>query len=165
MRRWPLLVLMFVLFDALWLATCVSRIPEPAATPDIPRISWVVRAGSEFGQQPIVCQSDPRMECVVPPTSDTRKSFATATVYMHPVGTASTAYRGSIEVTFFATATGVYGTPVDLNVQARQPPVATTLSGLITQMPGQYVIAVALIAYPSGEVAREIREAVPVTVK
>jgi len=164
MRHWSYWVLRFVLFGAVGLASCVRRIPEPAATPDIPRISWVLRAGPEFGREPIVCQSDPRTECVVPPTSDTRKSFATLTVYMHSVGT-STAYRGSIEVTFFATASGVYGTPVDLNIQARQPPVATTLSGLITQTPGPYVIAIALIAYPSGEVAREIREAVPVIVK
>jgi hypothetical protein len=101
---------------------------------------------------------------VVLPTSDTRKVFVTVTVYMHPVG-ASTAYRGSIEVTFFATTSGVYGTPVDLNVQPRRSPVATTLSGLITPTPGQYALAIALIAYPSGEAAREIREAVPVIVK
>lgn len=92
------------------------------------------------------------------------EEFCHVDVLLHPVVT-STAYRGSIEVTFFATTSGVYGTPVDLNVPPRQSPVATTLSGLITPTPGPYVVAIALIAYPSGGVAREIRAAVPVIVK
>lgn len=85
-------------------------------------------------------------------------------LYLHPAAV-STAYRGSLEVTFFETNTGVYGTPVDRTVEPRDSPVGITVSGVLKQTPGQYVAAIALIAYPSGQTAREIREAVNVIVK
>lgn len=143
---------------------CVRRIPEPAAQQTTPRISWVIRAGAEFAQQRVVCQSDPKSECVIPASSQTPKEFAGMSLYLHPTK-APTAYRGSLEVTFFETGTGVYGTPVDRTVEPGDQPVGITVSGVLKQMPGQYVAAIALIAYPSRQTGREIREAVNVIVK
>jgi len=146
------------------LVGCVRRIPEPNVAQDVPHISWVLRSGTDIGREQPVCQSDPRTECVLPAGPDSARRFATVSLYMHPVRVL-TAYRGSLEVTFVDTPSGVYGTPIDLSVQPGRNPVAATITGLTTSKPGQYVMAIALIAYPAGQVGREIREAVPVVVK
>lgn len=143
---------------------CVRRIPEPAADHTTPQISWVIQAGAEFARQRVVCRSDPKSECVIPASSQTATQFASMNLYLHPTQV-PTAYRGSLEVTFFETATGVYGTPVDRTVEPGASPVGITVSGLVRQKPGQYVAAIGLIAYPSGQTAREIRDAVNVVVK
>lgn len=163
MRHLSLWTLMIVSL-ALKSAGCLRRVPEPTTTHDTPHISWVLRAGAEFAQQRVVCQSDPKSECVIPTSSQAATEFAGMSLYLHPTKV-PTAYRGSLEVTSFETATGVYGTPVDRTVEPGAPPVGITVSGLVRQKPGQYVAAIALIAYPSGQTAREIREAVNVSVK
>ena len=58
---------------------CAERVPEPVLVPhDVPHISWNIHSGdAEYARRSVVCQSDPRTECVVPASREGQKVFAT----------------------------------------------------------------------------------------
>lgn len=79
------------------------RIPEPpGAHPGVPHISWAIHAGTaDDPEQLLVCESDPRSECVVGASRKDKPFFATLHLYLHPA-TSETTYTGTVQVGFFA---------------------------------------------------------------
>ncbi len=145
---------------------CAERVPEPVVVPKVPHVSWVIAVETTNGQERVVCQSDPRTECLLPSSTRDRRTLATVHLYLHP-STAETKYVGTMRVTFLdGSSAEVHETKVDSTVGVRDAPVGASLTGIVTERAGSYSMTIALTATsPAATNAHEIQDTVQVTVK
>lgn len=148
-------------------AGCAERIPEPVLKPhDVPHVSWEVHVGGlQGGRETTVCRSDPRTQCVVPATTESRKVFAMVHFFFHPAAT-PTRYTGAVQVGFFGGPAESHEMKPDVTVKPKQPAARHSISDFVTTFPGTYQLSVALVAtsLPNGR-KQTIRDEVTVLVK
>jgi len=144
---------------------CAERIPEPAVVPSVPHISWLIASHEGNGNEQVVCQSDPRTECVLPVGSGETRRMATVHLYLHPSGI-ETRYVGTMQVGFMNGSPEPHDTRVNSTVTPGSSPVNVSVTGLVTSRPGTYPMTIALSAETSTtQRPLDIRETLSVTVK
>jgi len=146
-------------FLLLSLIGCHRRIvPESmTATAGIPRIGWVIMAGDRDNpDDQFVCQSQPRNDCVLPPSRPDHQTYTDVHFYFHPAA-ADTKYTGTIQVGFVQGAAPL--TP-NVTVKAGDAPTQSSIFGPIVSNPGRHVMVISLVA--EGAQRREIREQVQI---
>jgi hypothetical protein len=143
---------------------CAERMPpRPPGAPNAAVVGWVLMTGDrENPDQEYVCQSSPRDECVMPVSRPDRRVYAHVHLYFHP-HTADVRYTGSVHIGFFESPAEV---KPDVAVKARGPVGNHSVTGIVTSMPGQHPMTIAIAATPAAAgSAQQIREQVAVLVK
>jgi hypothetical protein len=145
------------------LTGCEKRLPVPSGgSPGIPHVGWVIMVGDrENPDREFVCQSDPRTDCVMPPSQPDNQAFTNTHFYLHS-GTTDTKYTGTIEIGFFE-GSRPHVVKLNTTVKGGAPAGNSSVSGIVSAKPGRYPMTIAVVA-ENGE-TREIRESVPVTVR
>jgi len=147
-------------------AACAERIPEPVVVPTVPHVSWLVAVQTASGQERTVCQSDPRSECVLPASTADDRTVATVHLYLHPVKSGETKYKGSMRVGFMnGAAAEPHDSKVDSTARPGDTPTNVSVTGIVTTKPGAYTITISLVATLASGSPLELRDTIPVTVK
>jgi hypothetical protein len=148
---------------AVLVSGCAQRIPERSGiAPGTPHISWIIMSGDRDNpDQEFVCQSDPRNDCVVPPSRADAPVFSDVHVYYHRAGTQTT-YVGAIEIGFFRGN----GPPHNANITVPKGESITnqSITGIVTDTPGEYAVRFDLAGTADSRI-QPIREQIAVTVK
>jgi hypothetical protein len=148
-------------------SACAKRVPGPAnVAPGTPRVSWVIMSGdSDNPDQNFVCQSEPRSDCVVPLSRPEAQVFSDVHVYYHGAG-AATKYVGSMQIGFFRGSAESHNIQTSITVQKTDSISNQSVTGIVTDTPGNYAIAFSLVA-TSTDTGKSvpIRDQVPVVVK
>lgn len=123
---------------------CAEHIPEPVLVPQgAPHLSWNIHSGdAEDPGRNVICQSDPRTDCVVPASRDGRKVFATVHLFFHPAAT-ETRYTGTVEVGFFDQ---VHEMTPNSTVKPGDAPTHHHINYIVTTKPGTYPLRIAIVA-------------------
>jgi hypothetical protein len=147
-------------------STCATPVPKPAGgVRGAPYVSWVIMSGDRDNpDQEFVCQSDPRTDCVIPPSRPDAQVFSDVHFYYHGAG-AETKYTGSIDVGFFQGAPESRKIQANTTVAKNESIMNHSVTGIVTAMPGSYPVTFALVADVSGGGSQPIRQEVPVAVK
>jgi hypothetical protein len=159
--RWAVLIILG--WSAL-LGACGGRVPpRPAGAPDAAAVGWVIMAGDrENPDQQYVCQSSPRDECVIPVSRPDRAVHAHVHLYFHPAAV-DARYTGAIQIGFFNRPAEI---KPDVAVEGRGSVGNHSVTGIVTDAPGQYAITIDVTATPAASGStQQIREQVPVLVK
>ena len=145
---------------------CAERIPEPVLIPTVPHVSWLIAVQTPNGQEQTVCQSDPRDECILPASTSANRTFATVHLYLHPVKSGETKYSGTMRVAFMnGAAAEPHDSKVDSTVSPGDTPTNVSVTGIVTQKPGAYTVALSLLATPATAKSLELRDTIGVTVR
>ena len=144
---------------------CAERIPEPVVVPSVPHISWLIASHQGDGNEQVVCQSDPRTDCILPVGSANTRRMATVHLYLHP-SAIETRYVGTMRVGFMNGSPEPHDTRVNSTVKPGSSPVNVSVTGLVTSRPGIYPMTLALTAETSTtQHPLDIRRSLSVTVK
>ena len=147
-------------------AACAERIPEPIVIPAVPHVSWLVAVQTPNGGERTVCQSDPRNQCVLPASTSENRAFVTVHLYLHSVKSGETKYSGTMRVGFLnGNAAEPHDSKVDSSVGPGDTPTNVSVTGIVTQKPGAYTVAISLIAAPATGKSLELRDVIPITVQ
>ena len=148
------------------LGGCAQRVPEPAVVPTAPHISWIVTTETNRSSLREVCRSDPRTPCVLPASTAATKQLATVRLFLHPAPT-DTTYTGTISASFFhGAAERVHESKIDATVRRGAAPYGTSVTDIVTETAGQYVVRIQLRAGPPGQPdSRPLEDEIAVTVK
>src|SRR5262245_27297026 len=122
-------------------ASCAKRIPEPAAKPAVPYVSWIIMHGdSDNPDAQFACQSTGPRECTLPVSSPAAKVFSDVHMYFHGVGKETT-YVGSYRAEFFnASNAAPRDSPIRTTVRGDEQIVNHSVTGIVTTTPGQYAL-------------------------
>ena len=147
----------------LLLTGCEKRLSVPSGgSPGIPHVGWVIMVGDrENPDREFVCQSDPRTDCVMPPSQPDNQTFTNTHFYFHS-GTTDTKYTGTIEIGFLE-GSRPHVVKLNTTVKGGAPAGNSSVSGIVSPNPGRYALTIAVVA--ENGATREIRESVPVTVR
>lgn len=147
-------------------SACAERIPEPTVVPTVPHVTWTIASEGQDERERIVCQSDPRTDCVMAASAKDRRMLAIVHLYLHPAAV-ETKYVGSIQVGFLnGSSNDRHEAKVDSTVRPKDPPANVTLTGVVTQKPGVYTMAISLEATSgAGGGPQSINDKIQVTVK
>ena len=147
-------------------SACAERIPEPNVVPTLPHVSWAIASEGPDERERMVCQSDPRSDCVIAASSKERRMLAVVHLYLHPAA-AEAKYVGTMQVGFLNGSPGDrHEAKVDATVKPKDPPANVTLTGVVTEKPGVYAMTISLAAMsPSTNRKQSISEKIQVTVK
>jgi len=142
---------------------CEKRLPVPSGgSPGVPHVGWVIMVGDrENPDREFVCQSDPRTDCVMPPSRPDTQAFTNAHFYFHS-GTVDTKYTGTIEIGFLE-GSKPHVVAVNTTVKGGASAGNSSVSGIVSSNAGRYPMTIAVVA--ENGATREIRESVPVTVR
>jgi len=161
-------VRLFILAAAVGLltTTCAPRVPRPAnVTPGTPNVTWVLMYGDRDNpDQEFACQSAPRTDCVLPASRADAESFSDIHFYYHGAG-GRTHYEGTRNIGFFRVS-GSFTSRIDLTVEKNQSITNQSVSGIVTPMPGTYMVTLSLMATltDTGKTV-PVQETIQVTVK
>lgn len=142
------------------------RVPHVAPDESRPHITWEIRTGGDLGDDQFVCGStEPSRDCVLPASTQARRSLATVHLYLH-AARQPTSYLGVMQVPFIDGAARLEDREVSATVPPGSQPVGTTLAGPVTSKPGEYTFKVLLDANEAGMTGSErIEVQAPVSVK
>jgi hypothetical protein len=158
----------FATFLAFSIVACGGhRIPEPPGDhPEGPHISWSIHAGTADNPEPLlVCESNPRSECIVGASRLDRQFFATLHLYLHPAA-GETTYVGVAQVGFFAGEASAHRLDVKATIKPGEEPRRSMIYDRLPMKPGTYTMEIDLVATEtSSPQKREIRDRVNVIVK
>jgi hypothetical protein len=99
---------------------------------------------------------------MMPVSRPDRRVYAHVHLYFHPAGV-ETRYTGSVQIGFFESATEV---KPDVAVKAGGPVGNHSVTGIVTDAPGQRTLTIAVVATPTASGStQQIREQVPVLVR
>jgi len=161
-------VRLFILAAAVGLltTTCATRVPRPAnVTPGMPNVTWVLMYGDRDNpDQEFACQSAPRTDCVLPASRADAESFSDIHFYYHGAG-GRTHYEGTRNIGFFQVS-GSFTSRIDVTVEKNQSLTNQSVSGIVTPMPGTYMVTLALTATltDTGK-TMPVQETIQITVK
>jgi hypothetical protein len=81
---------------------CAGRVPAPTfKTPGEPHVSWIIMFGDQDNpNREFACQSEPRTDCVMPPSRGDAPVVSLVYFYYHGVH-AEAKYSGAIKIGFF----------------------------------------------------------------
>ena len=120
---------------------------------------------SENPNHDFVCQSNPRGDCVIPPSRPDAKVLSAVYFYYHPA-TIETKYTGSIQIGFFDGSPASHVLRPNVTVKPRESVGNQSVVGIVSSKPGAYTIAIDVAATPTGSGAKkDIREQVQVVVR
>jgi len=159
---------LFILAAAVGLltTTCAPRVPRPAnVTPGTPNVTWVLMYGDRDNpDQEFACQSAPRTDCVLPASRADAESFSDIHFYYHGAG-GRTHYEGTRNIGFFRVS-GSFTSRIDITVEKNQSITNQSVSGIVTPMPGTYMVTLSLMATltDTGKTV-PVQETIQVTVK
>lgn len=167
MDRWKGSIFSAVLILAIDTLACASRIDAPIApgSPDQPRASWIIRAGSVYGAEREVCRSGLDPTCVIPASTEKQPMSVVVSVYLYPAGGKQTIYRGAFLAGFMGSGSGGYETKVDYAVKQDERPSFVASAGRVTRVPGDYQFRMALFAEVPGRTdPHQFQQTIPVRV-
>ena len=108
------------------------RIPAAMGPLNEPRASWSIRAGRPLNERE-VCRSDADHSCVIPASSKVEPVSVVVSIFLHPVGDATTTYHGAFVATFMSTTgDSEYERQVDVEIDPGRRPTGLTTAGLVT---------------------------------
>jgi hypothetical protein len=145
--------------------TCATRVPRPAnVTPGTPNVTWVLMYGDRDNpDQEFACQSAPRTDCVLPASRADAESFSDIHFYYHGAG-GRTHYEGTRNIGFFRVS-GSFTSRIDVTVEKNQSITNQSVSGIVTPMPGTYMVTLSLMATLTDGKTMPVQETIQVTVK
>jgi len=114
--------------------------------------------------QEFACQSAPRTDCVLPASRADAESFSDIHFYYHGAG-GRTHYEGTRNIGFFQVS-GSFTSRIDVTVEKNQSLTNQSVSGIVTPMPGTYMVTLALTATltDTGK-TMPVQETIQITVK
>jgi hypothetical protein len=144
-------------------SACSARVPGPTVkTIGEPRVSWIIMFGDHDNpDREFACQSDPRTECVMPPSRPDAQVVSAVHFYYHPAST-DTNYSGVNKIGFFQGAGGQV--QPNITVKGDEAMANQSISGIVTSAPGTYELSIAVVAV-SGSDRRPVNDRVSVLVK
>jgi hypothetical protein len=148
-------------------ATCAKKAPRPVGVArGTPHVSWVIMAGDRDNpDQDFVCQSEPRNDCVVSMSRPDAQVFSDVHVYYHGTGTETT-YVGSVHIGFFRGPAESHNIQTNMTVQKTDRIANQSVTGLVTETPGNYAVLFSLVATSTGTGTNHpIQAQVPIVVK
>ena len=145
---------------------CAGRVAPPALGPvDQPRASWSIRAGSEYGAEREVCRSDRDTMCVIQASSEKQPTSVVVSVYLFPVASEQTTYKGAFLASFMGSAGRRHEMQVDYTIKPGQNPSFVSSAGRVTSTPGDYDFQMALFAEVPGHAdPYQFQQQIPVRV-
>jgi hypothetical protein len=164
MRTLQMIVLTMAL---LFIWSCARRIPEPLGlVRGTPHVSWVIMTGDRRNpDKELVCQSDPRNDCVFSTSRPEAEVFANVHLYYHGVG-GKTTYTGSIGIGFFEDAHETHQMAVNTTVNKAESIKNQSVSGAIASQPGRYPFTVTVVGTSSDtKKTQSIQDSVAVVVR
>ena len=135
---------------ALLAASCGGRAPvRTGLSPGTPYISWIIMYGDrDNADREFACQSDPRTDCVLPPSAPGADVFSAVYLYLHGAG-GETKYQGTVQIGFLR---GGGPSRVDMILKKNEAIGNHSVNGIVTAAPGTYNLAfdvTATVAEPS----------------
>lgn len=160
-RRSPILAVFLLATTA-----CAKSVPRPAdVAPGTPYITWIIMHGdSDNPDREFACQSTPRNDCVLPVSTQAEPVFSHVYLYYHGVG-AETSYVGSVQIGFFRGATSAGGSKTNITVRKNDSITNQSTTGIVSNTPGTYTMAIAFDASVDKGSTRPVREDVSVVVQ
>ena len=164
MRRYRFTV---VILAVALTSTCAKPVPKPAGVPlGTPHISWVLMYGDrDNADSEFACQSDPRTECVLPPSKPGAQVFSDIHFYFHGAG-GETRYEGTINIGYLQGAPDSHTSRTNITVQKSGTITNSSTTGIVTSTPGTYAVTISQTATvkDTGK-TQAIHESIAVVVK
>jgi hypothetical protein len=158
----------FLMLTLFLLATsaCARSVPRPAdVAPGTPYITWIIMHGdSDNPDREFACQSTPRNDCALPASTQAEQIFSHVYLYYHGAG-AETSYVGSVQIGFFRGAATCGGSKTTITVRKNDSLTNQSTTGIVTNTPGTYTMAIAFDATVDKGSARPVREDVSIVVR
>ena len=129
---------------------CAARtVPPPTGSASEPRASWIIKAG-DYGNEREVCRSEINPTCVLPASSTQKPISVSVLVYLFPAE-GPTTFQGAFLSGFIASSNGKgFESKVDYKTEPGDRPTAVSVTGLVTERPGDYAFQMALLAAVPG---------------
>jgi hypothetical protein len=143
------LLVVLVLIGGCAGAVAPPRSPGRAADPGV---SWRISTGSPSGDADDVCSSDSGGRCIIEPSTSASPRIAAVSVYLHP-GHLPATFSGAVLIEFVEGPDDSLGYELslrDYRVDPDEKPPAVASAGLVTSVPGEYDVRVALLARTPG---------------
>jgi hypothetical protein len=133
-----------------WLGGCAGAVAPPRSPSRTaePGISWRIGMGPPGGYVDDICRSDRDDPCIVAASTAGSPRVAGVSVYLHP-GDLRATFTGSVLIEFVDGPVGQRGYEMSVSEYRVDPgdkPPAVGSAGLVTSMPGEYEVRIALIA-------------------
>ena len=143
---------------------CAARgVAGGTADAGMPRVSWEIRTGALEGDERFVCGTTKPAPCVIPARADRRASRTSVAVFVHPTKQ-PVSYLGLVRASFIQ-GSGKHIGEVNITVPPDASPVGSSILGIVTQQPSDYVLKIALDTTSDGRAPARIAEDIPVTVR
>lgn len=163
----PVRFLLAVVLVGAVTSTCAKRVPEPAnIAPGTPHVTWVLMYGDrDNSDREFSCQSDPRIECILPTSRPDAQVFADIHLYYHGAG-AETRYEGTKNIGYLRGSPESHTSQTNITVKKNEEITNESVSGIVTSTPGTYTVTLNQTAtvVDTGK-TQPIRETIQVTVK
>jgi hypothetical protein len=129
-----------------------------------PHVTWVLMFGDRDNpDREFACQSDPRTECVVPPSRPDDQVFSDIHFYFHAAG-ADTRYEGTKAIGYLQGSSSAQTSRTAVTVTKDERIAHESVTGLVTSTPGTYTVTVSVTATIAGA-SQPVRETIQVVVK
>ena len=153
---------------AILVSACAKRVPEPVnVAPGTPHVTWTLMYGDRYAnaEDKLVCQSDPRTECVLPASRPGAQVFAHLHTYYHGAG-AETRYEGTTTHGFLEGEPNAHTSQTKISVSKTESITNQSVTGIVTSKPGGYTMSWYLTAtvVDTGK-TYPVRDTIQVTVK
>jgi hypothetical protein len=147
-------------------SACGKRVPgpPPTAVAGVPRVGWVIMVGdADDPNREFVCQSEPRTECVMPPSLPAEQRFTDVHFYFHP-GTADTKYTGKIQIGFIGEdRSKPHEITPNITVKRNDSAANTSVVGIVPSQPGTRNMTIVMVA--EADTTHQIEDRVRVQVR
>ena len=163
-RRSSLLALAMLSAAPLMISGCASTgLRSRASDSTQPSVSWEIRAGAREGDEDFVCGTKKPSPCVLPAKREARFNRTLVAVYLHATKQQAN-YLGLVQASFIE-GRGQRLREVNITVPPGASPVGSSVLGLVTPQPGDYVLRIALDTIREGQPPVRIAENIDVTVR
>jgi hypothetical protein len=144
---------------------CGKSIPEPMVHDGTPHVSWTISTGDDDNyEKTLVCQSDPRTECVATARRGNERLLGHVDFYCHPASGLTT-YTGTVRIGFFDGPAETHAMAVNMPVDSDEKPVSQSTTDLLSSAPGTYSMVIDLVATSASGQKKAIRQDVKILLK
>jgi len=150
-----------------WTCGCGKQVPRAAnVAPGTPYVSWIIMYGDRDNpDREFACQSDPRTDCVVPPSRPDAEVFTNVHIYYHGAG-GETRYEGPVDVGFLQGSGAARESQSNITVKKNESIANQSVTGIVTRTTGTYHLKFSLTATVTDtKRTQPIRDQIPIVVK